>query len=248
MHIELRRTFRELLLKEQVDDARSLFPGHATLMLPELLNELRVVILSEGGTGKTEEIREAALRLRAEGKAAFFLRLEHVANDFDSAFEVGDLQEFQAWLASPYPGWLLLDSIDESRLRSPLDFAAAMRKVSARLSQAKQRTHLLVTGRTAAWRPKTDLDLCNGLFPVADERLARGHRPRRAWTTGPVRRHLCAACADRFCRRCQHRARRRITRGPVQGGQRGSCADRRSVQGGAVACLGSPAHPVPGHQ
>jgi hypothetical protein len=34
MHIELRRTFRELLLKEQVDDAQSLFPGHATLILP----------------------------------------------------------------------------------------------------------------------------------------------------------------------------------------------------------------------
>jgi hypothetical protein len=183
MHIELHRTFRELLLKERVDDARSLFPGHATLTLPELLDELRVVILSEGGTGKTQEIREAARRLRSEGKAAFFLRLEHVANDFDSAFEVGDLQEFQAWLASPDPGWLLLDSIDESRLRSPLDFEAAMRKVSVRLSQAKQRTHLLVTGRTAAWRPKTDLDFCNGLFPVADERTAGPEDAKGGQTT-----------------------------------------------------------------
>jgi len=193
MHIELGRTFRELLLKEQDDDARSLFPGHATLTLPELLDDLRVVILSEGGTGKTEEIREAALRLRSEGKPAFFLRLEHVANDFDSAFEVGDLQGFQAWLASPDPGWLLLDSIDESRLRSPLDFEAAMRKVSVRLSQAKQRTHLLVTGRTAAWRPKTDLDLCNGLFPVADERTAGSEDAKGGQTTAtgaPTKSHF----------------------------------------------------------
>jgi len=193
MHIELRRTFRELLLKEQVDDARSLFPGQATLTLPELLNELRVVILSEGGSGKTQEIREMARRLRSEGKAAFFLRLEHVANDFDSAFEAGDLREFEAWLASSDPGWLLLDSIDESRLRSPLDFEAAIRRVAARLSAAKQRTHLLITGWTAAWRPKTDLDLCNTLFPVADERTAGSEDAKGGQTTetgSPTKSHF----------------------------------------------------------
>lgn len=170
MHIELHRTFRELLRDEkQGDDARALSTGNATLTLPSLLNELRVVILSEAGSGKTEEIREAARRLRGKGKAAFFLRLEHVVVDFDTAFEEGTLEEFQAWLASSEQGWLLLDSIDESRLRSPLDFEAAMRKVSKRLSTAKQRTHLLITGRTPAWRPKTDLELCDKFFPVADK-------------------------------------------------------------------------------
>lgn len=172
MYIELQRTFRELVLKEQIDDTRPLFAGHATLTLPTLLDELRVVILSEGGSGKTEEIRQAARRLRAQGKAAFFLRLEHVVNNFESAFLEGSLQEFQEWLASGEPGWLLLDSIDESRLRSSMDFESAIRKVATRISAAKQRTHLLLTGRTAAWRPKTDLDLCNSLFPVANERTA----------------------------------------------------------------------------
>lgn len=169
MHIELNRTFRELLAKEPANDTRTLYPGSATMTLPALLTELRVVILSEGGSGKTEEIQEAARRLRVDGKAAFFMRLEHVAHDFDSAFVEGDLAEFEKWLASTDPGWLLLDSVDESRLRSAQDFERAIRKVAARLSKAKQRTHLLVTGRTAAWRPKSDLDLCNSLFPVANE-------------------------------------------------------------------------------
>lgn len=169
MHIELNRTFRVLLAQESADDTRTLYPGSATMTLPTLLDELRVVILSEGGSGKTEEIQEAARRLRREGKAAFFMRLEHVAHDFDSAFVEGDLAEFERWLASTDPGWLLLDSVDESRLRSAQDFELAIRKVAARLSKAKQRTHLLITGRTAAWRPKSDLDLCNSLFPVANE-------------------------------------------------------------------------------
>ncbi len=183
MHIELHRTFRELLTKEPANDTRTLYPGSATTTLPELLGELRVVILSEGGSGKTEEIKEAARRLRGEGKAAFFLRLEHVADEFHSAFDEGDLEEFQKWLASTDPGWLLLDSVDESRLRSAQDFERAIRKVAARLSKAKQRTHLLITGRTAAWRPKSDLDLCNGLFPVANEVTAGGEDAAGAQTT-----------------------------------------------------------------
>jgi hypothetical protein len=173
MHIALSRTFRELLRDdEQGDDTRALSPGTTKLTLPDLLDELRVVILSEAGSGKTEEIREAARRLRAEGKAAFFLRLEHVVVDFDTAFEEGTLETFQAWLASSEQGWVLLDSIDESRLRSPLDFTAAMRKVSKELATAKQRTHLLITGRAPAWRPKTDLELCDKLFPVAEQPVA----------------------------------------------------------------------------
>jgi hypothetical protein len=173
MHIALQRTFRELLRDDkQGDDARALSPGTTTLTMRDLLDELRVVILSEAGSGKTEEIREAARRLRAEGKAAFFLRLEHIVADFDTAFEEGTLEEFQAWLASSEQGWVLLDSIDESRLRSPLDFATAMRKVSKQLATAKQRTHLLITGRAPAWRPKTDLELCDKLFPVADRPTA----------------------------------------------------------------------------
>lgn len=148
MHIELNRTFRELLAKEPANDTLTLYPGSATMSLPALLDELRVVILSEGGSGKTQEIHEAARRLRAEGKAAFFMRLEHVSHDFDSAFVEGDLAEFEKWLASSEPGWLMLDSVDESRLRSAQDFERAIRKVATRLSKAKQRARLLVTSRS----------------------------------------------------------------------------------------------------
>ena len=169
MHIQLHRAFRELLIQEPADDKQTLYPGSGTMHLPALLEELRVVILSEGGSGKTEEIQHATRQLREQGKAAFFMRLEHVAHDFNSAFVEGDLAEFEKWLASPEPGWMLLDSVDESRLRSAQDFELAIRKVAARISKAKQRTHLLVTGRAAAWRPKSDLDLCNSLFPVANE-------------------------------------------------------------------------------
>ncbi len=111
---------RQLRTTGQADDAAALLiQGSETLTLQALLQERRVVVLSEGGSGKTRELQEAAKRLRSEGKAAFFLRLEHVVRGFDGAFDEGNLNEFSAWLSSTEPGWLLLDSIDESRLRSP---------------------------------------------------------------------------------------------------------------------------------
>ena len=107
----------------------------------------------------------AALGLRAEGKAAFFLRLEHIPDDLDAAFEVGSVEEFENWLESGNEGWLLLDSVDEARLRSPGDFERAIRKIGRRIMGAKDRVHIVLTGRTHAWRPKTDLALCERHLP-----------------------------------------------------------------------------------
>lgn len=132
----------------------------SNLTWDDVLRTPRAVILSEAGSGKTQEIRHAAGRLRAEGKAAFFLRLELIPDDFDIAFEVGTPDDFEAWLDSDEPGWLLLDSVDEARLRSPLDFERAIRRLGKLIELARGRTNIILTGRTHAWRPKTDFDLC----------------------------------------------------------------------------------------
>lgn len=161
-YIDLERTFHELSLKvgdtDEFDYRNLRFGKH--LRWSDLLAEYRTVILSEAGAGKTEEIRHAAQSLRQNGKPAFFLRLEHVADDFEISFEEGNLAEFDQWLVSGEEGWLLLDSVDEARLREPKDFERAIRKIGVRLSAALQRTHIVITSRGTAWRPVTDLKLC----------------------------------------------------------------------------------------
>jgi hypothetical protein len=170
MYIELNRTFRTLVDDQTIiasDDAR-LEPSSRSLNWSDIMQLRRVVILSEAGAGKTEEIRHAAQRLRAEKKAAFFLRIEHIPTLFEAAFEEGSYEEFEGWLESTQEGWLLLDSIDEARLRDPSDFEAAVRKLGHKLQTATQRVHLVLTGRTAAWRPLSDLDLCAKHLPYSD--------------------------------------------------------------------------------
>lgn len=166
--IELHRTFHDLPKQTNENDDTDFsqwFPTDKRLRWPDLIKEYRLVILFEAGSGKTSEIRNSACTLRKQGKAAFFLRLEHISTDFEDAFEVGTHEAFAAWLASSEEGWFFLDSVDEARLRDPRDFELAIRKLSRKIDKAKDRTHIVITGRTTAWRPKTDLDNCNDCLP-----------------------------------------------------------------------------------
>lgn len=173
--VELERTFRELpqhVRESDKVDIDHVLPSGQVLKWADLILEHRVVLLSEAGSGKTKEIRNVAMTLRSEGKSAFFIRLENIPTDFEDAFEVGDFQQFQDWLVSGEDGWLFLDSVDEARLRHPRDFELAIRKLGSRVSIAKDRTHILITGRAHAWRPKADLALCLDHLPFASPNIS----------------------------------------------------------------------------
>ncbi len=166
--VTLDRTFHDLPKQVNESDDTDFSQWFATdrrIRWPDLIQEYRVIILSEAGSGKTTEIRHSACMLRNEGNSAFFLRLEHIPASFEDSFEEGTYEEFVEWLASGNEGWFFLDSVDEARLRNPSDFELAIRKLSKRISTAKDRAHIVITGRTTAWRPKTDLQICADCFP-----------------------------------------------------------------------------------
>lgn len=177
--ILLERTFHELTVDEKESDDsefRSSFSNLSKLRWDDLLRFPRVILLSEAGAGKTAEILQTTKRLRSEGQRAFFVRIEHVVHDFESSFEVGagTAEEFQEWMASGEHGWLLLDSVDEARLRDPKDFEAAIRKIGKILRSNLQNVHIVITGRTTAWRPSTDLHLCKSIFPWNEKKRIVG--------------------------------------------------------------------------
>ncbi|UIF89100.1 hypothetical protein [Cupriavidus sp. UYPR2.512] len=166
--IQLHRTFHDLALSEEEGKESELFrltlrdkPTHWS----DLLEEPRVVLLSEAGSGKTEELRHVCRDLRHSAKQAFFLRIEHLTQDFDDAFEEGTLEEFEEWVNSGEDGWILLDSVDEARLKDPKDFERAIRKIGRKLGRVLQRAHVIISGRTDAWRPRTDLLICEAALP-----------------------------------------------------------------------------------
>lgn len=166
--IQLHRTLHDLALSEEQGRESEVFRlmhRDKPTQWSDLLEEPRVVVLSEAGSGKTAELRHVCRDLRQRAKRAFFLRIEHLAQDFDAAFEEGTPEEFEDWMTSSEDGWLLLDSVDEARLKDPKDFERAIRKVGRKLSHVLQRTHVIITGRTDAWRPRTDLLICEEALP-----------------------------------------------------------------------------------
>lgn len=81
--IPLDRTFHELALEVGTDDdvdLTRLSGRRETLRWPNLLSDQRIILLSEAGSGKTEEVRNVARTLRQDGKPAFFVRIEHVSH------------------------------------------------------------------------------------------------------------------------------------------------------------------------
>ncbi|MGC2961341.1 hypothetical protein ACPUET_15305 [Paraburkholderia graminis] len=101
--IQLHRTFHDLALSEEEGRESKLFRGmhrDKPTQWSDLLEEPRVVLLSEAGSGKTEELRHICRDLRQRAKRAFFLRIEHIAQDFDTAFEEGTPEEFEEWMTS----------------------------------------------------------------------------------------------------------------------------------------------------
>lgn len=167
-YVPLDRSFRELprYASESDDtDLLTAFYASGSIHWGELLQEHRVVILSEAGSGKTEEFRTITNQLRSEGTAAFFLRLENIPHHFSAAFDIGTEEEFKVWVESGVEGWLLLDSVDEARLRHPKDFELALKLLGEKLKLALDRTHLFLSGRMSAWRPKTDLIRAEAYLP-----------------------------------------------------------------------------------
>ena len=134
----------------------------------QLLQLNRVIILAEAGAGKTWEIHEATIRLRHEGKHAFFFRLEHLCFNFNTSFEIGTEAEFAQWLSLNEPAWFFLDSVDEARLGNPKNFEAAIRNFGARLGGSKERAHIFITGRLSEWRPQSDLSLVKEQLPFIE--------------------------------------------------------------------------------
>lgn len=166
--IQLSRTFHDIAIDEEDGGEFELFrlvSQEKPTGWSDLIKEPRVILLSEAGSGKTEEIRHVCRDLRTRKKHAFFLRIEHLAHNFETAFEEGTSEEFADWIASGEDGWLLFDSVDEARLKDPKDFERAIRTISLKLRGVLQRAHIVITSRSEAWRPKTDLLLCEALLP-----------------------------------------------------------------------------------
>lgn len=162
-YIQLDRQF-SLLPRNKTDEyfeyqSESIYSDK--LQWDSLLLEYRTVILAEAGAGKTTEFIQQAIKLEAEGKRSFFIRIEDIDKDFIESFEVGNEDFFDEWLQSKDEAWFFLDSVDEARLESPRQFDKAIRKFARQIKSAVHRCHIYISSRPYSWRFEKDESLLN---------------------------------------------------------------------------------------
>jgi hypothetical protein len=132
---------------------------------PEIEQNHRCVILAEAGAGKTFEMTARAKQAAAEGRRAFFIRIEDIEEGFDTAFEIGSADDFDLWLNGTGEAWFYLDSIDEARLSDTRRFEKAIRRFGRRIQPAQQRARIILSSRPYAWRAKSDRALVEDVLP-----------------------------------------------------------------------------------
>lgn len=172
--IELNRFFVPIPTSENDDRDISEFysrGSHSGKTWPQLLKKPRVIILAEAGAGKTIEIKRIALQLAQNNQRSFFIRLEDIKENFEDAFEHGDISTFNSWHNSDDNGFFFLDSVDEAKLSNERDFQKALRLFAKELGSGQGRAKIFITSRGSAWRPNSDLQFVENILKLP----SRGH-------------------------------------------------------------------------
>ncbi|HEY7550478.1 MAG TPA: hypothetical protein VH913_13315 [Hyphomicrobiaceae bacterium] len=118
----------------------------------DVLGHRCTVVIAPSGTGKTEEFKQQAERLREQGRATFFCRLEDLASlPVVNSLEIGEKVELEAWLASADDGWFFLDSVDEAKLVNLHHFRRAIDTFIDAIAPHRTRIHAVISSRPHAW-------------------------------------------------------------------------------------------------
>ena len=131
----------------------------------DLFRAPRVVILGEAGAGKTREARRAVEMLVERGNFALFVETQALAaHGLDGAAEGFREPEFVRWRQSAAPGWFVVDSLDEAKLRNHT-LRDALRQLQRALVGAELKAHVILTSRASDWRAEADLRDFEEIFP-----------------------------------------------------------------------------------
>ena len=152
--IELDRQFA-ILPDGPIDDNSYLLSMRPALGWTELLDRPRVVILGAAGSGKTTELESTVGRLTGEGKSAFFIRLNDLAEATLERICRKGTASLAAWKTDTAPGWFFLDARDELVLTGR-EFCRALENLDEGLGDSAARARILISSKPTDWKVLAD--------------------------------------------------------------------------------------------
>ena len=126
------------------------------LKWPDILARKRVVILAEGGSGKSTEFYERHRQLLAEGKFSFELTVKKAGErGVAGSLSTKHARRLEDWRESDQPAWFFVDSVDEAKSAGVL-LSDAMEHVAEAIEGAEDRAHVIFSGRPSEWEYRKD--------------------------------------------------------------------------------------------
>lgn len=132
----------------------------------ELLNALRVLIVSEAGTGKTRECLDERAALWEAGEPSFYFELAELnRTNLRELMSMEEEERFEAWLTSQSDiATIFLDSIDELQLTLG-SFEGALKRLNKALAGQLGRVRVVITTRPIP----VDLRLIQQYLPIPEK-------------------------------------------------------------------------------
>ncbi len=140
-----------------------------SLRWADLLQERRIVLLAELGSGKSEELKEQH-RLRTNGgQYSFHATLRDIArHGLGRAIGRAASERLEEWRSGDEPAWFFLDSIDEAtQAGETLD--TALRSVNDAIHGRMRFAHIVISARPMAWDATGDKELLDHWLPIPGE-------------------------------------------------------------------------------
>lgn len=157
--------------REDIEVMRLLGTKRGSLSWPDLMKLRRVVILAEGGSGKSSEFREQNRVLVREGKFSFYLTVKKLGQrGVEQSLTKAQLDKFKQWRASDQPAWFFLDSVDEAK-SDGVRLVEALEHLAEAIDGAERRSHIVVSGRHADWEFYKDRASLMELLPVPPDQI-----------------------------------------------------------------------------
>ena len=256
-YIDLERRFRDLT-KEELEASESVasLVEHDVLRADgwaEVLCHPRVVLLAEAGSGKSEEMRQQVVRLRNEGRPAFYLDLTSL--DKSPPTDLMDPEEeasFRAWKSDETStAWFFLDAVDELKLtRGKLEHALI--RLSRETSGLLHRMHVVISSRPSDWRPVLDMAIFKAKLPIVALERSTAPEPDEVFLAaireeavrhdpGPAAKGEADGAADRCPASAERQADRNVRASARHRGCRGlPCRD---PQAGRLVLCPPPSRP-----
>lgn len=133
---------------------------------------IRIVLLAEAGSGKTEEMKEQARQRVAAGQFAFYSAVEDVGTDgLEGSLRSVDKARLASWRASTDAAWFFIDSADEAK-RAGVRVERVLRRIADGIEGLERRAHIILSCRVTDWQFRRDFKLLVEALPIPEDDAA----------------------------------------------------------------------------